>query len=330
MGHKQYFKSKVFTCSSASTFEQTALSLFQYQAGHNQVYHTYLKHLGLNPVRVKAFEEIPFLPIRFFKSFAVKTGDFEPSVVYSSSATTGGAQSRHFLADKDWYGQTYLKAFARAYGSPQDWCILALLPSYLERQGSSLIDMCAGLISLSGDPDSGFYLHNLDELAARIRQKEKEGKKTLLIGVSFALLDFAENFPMPLAHTTIMETGGMKGRRKELVRDELHHILTNAFKVPHIHSEYGMTELLSQAYSKGSGLFTCPPWMQVHIRHTDDPFAQAPPGKTGGINVVDLANIDSCAFIETMDLGRWHKDATFEVLGRFDHAEVRGCNLLVQ
>lgn len=330
MGSKQYFKSKLFQCTSPTAFAELSLELFRYQAVHNNVYAQYLAKLGCNPQEVKHLAEVPFMPIGFFKQFEVKTGVFDEEVVFSSSATGGQGQSKHFVAELEHYTQTYSHIFKQFFGDPGEWCILALLPSYLEREGSSLIEMCKGLMALSRDADSGFYLHDTEALQQRILEKEKAGVKTLLIGVSFALLDFAERFPMPLHHTHIMETGGMKGRRKELLRETLHGHLQQAFGLTHIYSEYGMTELLSQAYSLGNGLFSTPSWMHVFIRQTDDPFSRAAFGKTGGINVVDLANIDSCAFLETMDLGRLYKDGTFEVLGRFDHAEVRGCNLMVQ
>jgi hypothetical protein len=330
LGFKQYFKSKLFQSINAADFETLALELFHHQAEHNRVYNQYLQHLCVEQQQITALAEVPFMPLRFFKTFDVQTGSFIPEVVFTSSATTGMGQSKHGLAELNHYTQTYTRIFEQFFGDPREWCILALLPSYLEREGSSLIEMCKGLIHLSKDPDSGFYLHNLADLHRCLQQKEARGVKTLLIGVSFALLDFAEQYPTSLTHTHIMETGGMKGRRKELLRETLHAALKQAFGLKHIYSEYGMTELLSQAYSLEEGRFKTPWWMQVYIRQTDDPFKHAPHGKTGGINIVDLANVDSCAFLETMDLGRLYKDGTFEVLGRFDHVEVRGCNLMVQ
>ena len=237
--------------------------------------------------------------------------------------------SRHLVSDVRLYEKSCRLGFERLYGNTEDFCVLALLPSYLERSGSSLIYMAQKMIETSNDKDSGFYLDEWEQLREVVMQKIKEGKKTVLLGVSFALLDFAERYQLPDNDMIIMETGGMKGRRREMIREELHQVLMKKLGVNSIHSEYGMTELLSQAYSQRNGRFTTPPWMKVMIRETTDPFANAPFGKTGGINIIDLANIDSCAFIETQDLGRLHADASFEVMGRFDNADIRGCNLMV-
>lgn len=239
------------------------------------------------------------------------------------------SQSKHFVTDLSIYEESYLKAFEQFYGNIEDYTVLALLPSYLERDGSSLIYMVNDLIEKSKKEKSGFYLHNLDELAKNLLELDSKGEKVLLIGVSFALLDLLEKFQFKLKNTVIMETGGMKGRRKELIREELHTILCEGFGVSEIHSEYGMTELLSQAYSKGNGIFNCPPWMKILIRDTEDALSLLPKGKSGGINVIDLANVNSCSFIATQDLGKIHPNNTFEIIGRFDDSDVRGCNLMV-
>ncbi|MEQ9263061.1 MAG: acyl transferase [Owenweeksia sp.] len=329
MLNHQYFKNRIFDLHHEEDFKALALKLFQYQALHNEVYKNYLQYLGCKVGSVSSLNEIPFLPINFFKSFKVQTGEFVPEVIYTSSGTGGQQSSRHLVREKKWYENSFLKAFRLQYGEPGDYCFLALLPSYLERKGSSLIDMAARLIELSGDKDSGFYLDNHDELIRKVEEKVKGAKKVFLLGVSFALLDLAEYHHDNWSNIILMETGGMKGRRKEMIRYEVHQELSSSFKLAHIHSEYGMTELMSQAYSKGEGLFECPPWMKVIIREVADPFTQASLGKTGGINIIDLANVDSCAFIETQDLGRLHADERFEVMGRFDHADIRGCNLMV-
>ena len=269
------------------------------------------------------------MPIEFFKSKKVYVADQEPQITFTSSGTTGSQVSTHFVTDLTIYENSFLKAFEHFYGPTTDYCVLALLPSYLERTGSSLIYMVDALIHVSNHPKSGFYLDNLHELKNQLKALQARGEKVLLIGVSFALLDLAEILDFSLSNTIVMETGGMKGRRKEMVRSELHAILKTGFGVDKIHSEYGMTELLSQAYSKGHGIFNCPPWMKMLIRDTENPLHIESDGKTGGINIIDLANINSCPFIATQDLGRVYPDGSFEVLGRFDHADVRGCNLMV-
>jgi phenylacetate-coenzyme A ligase PaaK-like adenylate-forming protein len=328
--NKQYFKSKIFTISNKAEFEDLALQLFNYQAQYNEVYNAYLNALSVTPSSVVSIRDIPFLPISLFKSHEVKTGHFAPAEVFTSSGTTGNSVSRHFIEDVSLYHRACSNAFERAYGPVKDYCVLALLPSYLDRDGSSLIYMAQRMIEKSTDTDSGFYLNNLAELFNLLQKKINEGKKTLLLGVSFALLDFVESYQLPANNNlVVMETGGMKGRRKEMIRAELHALLTPGFGVPLIHSEYGMTELMSQAYSKGQGRFHPPPWVQIWVRQTDDPFSYAIEGKTGGINIIDLANVDSCAFLETQDLGRIYPDASFEVMGRFDNADIRGCNLMV-
>lgn len=329
MVNKQYFKDRVFGIQTEADFERLTLELFRFQAEHNAVYKEYLSYLKVESVDVSTVSKIPFLPISFFKTHSVKTGDFDSSISFSSSGTGDGSTSNHSIADVSVYENSFNTAFKLFYGKPEDWCVLALLPSYLERQGSSLIYMAESLIRQSKDEDSNFYLNQWEELNTVLEKKKKEGKKTLLLGVSFALLDFVERYKINFPELVVMETGGMKGRRKEMIRTDLHEILKGGFGVSSIHSEYGMTELLSQGYSKDEGRFNCPPWMKISTRQTDDPFSATRKGKTGGINVIDLANIDSCAFIETQDLGRIYEDESFEVMGRFDNSDIRGCNLMV-
>lgn len=329
MVNKQYFKDRVFGIQTEADFERLTLELFRFQAEHNAVYKEYLSYLKVESVDVSAVSKIPLLPISFFKTHSVKTGDFDSAISFSSSGTGDGSTSNHCIADVSVYENSFNTAFKLFYGNPEDWCVLALLPSYLERQGSSLIYMAESLIRQSKDEDSNFYLNQWEELNTVLEKKKKEGKKTLLLGVSFALLDFVERYKINFPELVVMETGGMKGRRKEMIRTDLHEILKGGFGVSSIHSEYGMTELLSQGYSKGEGRFNCPPWMKISTRQTDDPFSATRKGKTGGINVIDLANIDSCAFIETQDLGRIYEDESFEVMGRFDNSDIRGCNLMV-
>ena len=320
---------RIFSISDPSEFEDLALEVFRFQYSHNPVYGSYCDHLGKSPSKVSQLFDIPFLPISFFKTHRVLSTKKTPKTIFESSGTTQSTTSKHYVPHLDLYEESFLKGFTTFYGPIEEYCILALLPSYLEREGSSLIYMVNELISRSGHPHSGFYLNNLEELHQKLRELEQKGTKTLLIGVSFALLDLAEQYPLPLKHTIIMETGGMKGRRKELIREELHAILKKAFDVPKIHSEYGMTELLSQAYSKGDGLFRTPPWMKVLTRDTEDPLGIQTIGKTGGVNVIDLANVYSCSFIATQDLGKTFADGSFEILGRFDSSDIRGCNLMV-
>lgn len=330
MVNKQYFKSKIFSIADENDFNSLALELFKYQGTQNAAYASYLDALHINIRKVEVVDQIPFLPISFFKSHQIQSGSFSANKVFTSSGTTGEHTSKHFVEDVSLYEHCCKLGFEKVYGPVEEYCVLALLPSYLERTGSSLIYMAERMIEQSEDADSGFYLDNLHDLNEVLQGKIDSGKKTLLLGVSFALLDFAEMFALPTNdNLVIMETGGMKGRRKEMIREELHRVLAPKFGVKDIHSEYGMTELMSQAYSRVSGKFTAPSWMKILIRETDDPFSYAKPGKTGGINIIDLANIDSCAFIETQDLGRKYEDASFEVMGRFDNADIRGCNLMV-
>lgn len=323
----------IFCISSADEFQKAAIDIFRFQAKENEIYHRFITSLKIKTEQVNTVQQIPFLPIEFFKNHTVvseKNNVNAHTTVFSSSGTTGMNQSKHFVTDVSVYEKSYLKAFEQFYGNIEDYCILALLPSYLERQGSSLIHMAADLIEKSKHPESGFYLSNYDELISKLNQLEEQKQKTLLIGVTYALLDLIEKNRFKLNHTFVMETGGMKGKRREMVREELHQMLCNGFGVSVIHSEYGMTELLSQAYSNGNGIFYCPPWMRVMIRDTNDPFAYLPINKTGGINVIDLANINSCSFIATQDLGRLYANDSFEVLGRFDNSDIRGCNLMIE
>ena len=318
----------MFSSFSEDEFNEKSLEVFRFQAKFNAVYGKFLEHLRVEPNRISKVDDIPFLPIELFKSHKIVVGENHPNtLVFSSSGTSGMTPSKHFVAKPDLYHKSFLKAFERFYGSPEDYRILALLPSYLEREGSSLIYMVNSLIEKSKHRASGFFLDNRNKLRKLL--SEPTDRKTLLIGVSFALLDLVEEEPIDLKNTIVMETGGMKGRRKEITRKELHRTLCKGFGVEAIHSEYGMTELLSQAYSKGHAHFRCPPWMKILIRDAQDPFSKVSNGKSGGINVIDLANLYSCSFIATSDLGKLHQDGTFEVLGRMDYSDMRGCNLMV-
>ncbi|MDX5420999.1 MAG: acyl transferase [Hymenobacteraceae bacterium] len=312
-------------------YTSTALELFRYQAENNPVYKLYLQYLGIQPQEVQQLEHIPFLPIEFFKTHEVKTGDFEPEAIFYSSGTTKQARSRHYVSSLSWYTHNTELIFEQFYGPLQDYVVLALLPSYLEQGGSSLVAMVDYFVKRTGQQEEGFYLHEHDKLLQAVKQVQQQGKKVLLIGVSYALLDWAEKLQgqEDFSQVIIMETGGMKGRRRELIRDELHARLKKGFGVSAIHSEYGMTELLSQGYSKGDGIFWPGYTMRILLRDLNDPFDVGPSHRSGGINVIDLANVDSCAFIETKDIGRVHHDGSFEVLGRFDNSDIRGCNLLV-
>ncbi len=321
---------KIFSTESETDFTALALEIFHFQYNNNKVYHKFVKGLGVDTAAIKNCREIPFLPIAFFKTHKVVCGNFEPAAVFQSSGTTGMVTSKHFVKDIRLYEQSLVHGFKLFLGKPAEYVFLALLPSYLERTGSSLVHMADLLIRLSRDENSGFYLHDYDKLAAILAKLKKQQKKVILLGVTYALLDLAEQFPLDFPELILMETGGMKGKRREMVREELHSILRNAFGVKDVYSEYGMTELLSQAYSKGRGIFSTPPWMKVLIRDVNDPLSLVPAGKGGGINVIDLANIHSCSFIATQDLGKLHTTSDFEVLGRFDNSDVRGCNLLVQ
>ncbi|WP_026464880.1 acyltransferase [Adhaeribacter aquaticus] len=311
-------------------FQDMVLDLFRYQSQNNIIYKKYLGYLGIKVEEVSELFQIPFLPIEFFKTHAIKTGEFDPEAIFQSSGTTQTSRSRHFLPELNYYLHHAQRLFEFVYGPVTDYIFFALLPSYLEQGNSSLVAMVNHFIKQSGQQFQGFYLNEISELLANLGQARKTGKKIMLFGVTYALLDLAENVEKgALADVIIMETGGMKGRRKEMVREELHVILQEAFGVDSIHSEYGMTELLSQAYSKGKGIFEPSPTLKILLRDPNDPFSMQNNLRSGGINVIDLANIDSCAFIETKDIGKLYPDGRFEVLGRFDNSDIRGCNLLV-
>ncbi len=321
--------SDIFTISSQKQFEKTALKVFRFQYENNLVYQEFCNLLKTNPQKVKSLQQIPFLPIQFFKNHNVVSNSHPIETTFTSSGTTGSITSKHLVTDVSIYEESYRKGFSQFYGNIEDYVVLALLPSYLEREGSSLIHMVEDLIQLTNNKDSGFYLNNHEELIQKLTELDQAGQNVILIGVTYALLDLIEKQNFQLQHTIIMETGGMKGKRKEMIREELHEQLCSGFGVTAIHSEYGMTELLSQAYSLGNGVFECPSWMQIHIRDTEDALTYINDGKTGGINVIDLANINSCSFIATQDLGKKYPNTTFEVLGRFDNSDIRGCNLMV-
>lgn len=319
------------------TFDPLALDIFRFQFEKNPVYAAFAKGIGRTPETVKDAADIPFLPVELFKTHNVYASEKAPDIVFTSSGTTGAVTSRHAVADVKLYEESFRKGFELFYGNIEDYAIFALLPSYLEREGSSLIHMVHDLIQRSRNGLSKFYLDSENQLASALQMcelflklPENAKKKSILLGVTYALLDFAEQKKLDLRHTIVMETGGMKGRRKEMIREELHEILCERFGVNEIHSEYGMTELLSQAYSRGHGIFRCPPWMKIVAREMNDPLSRPGHGKTGGIDVIDFANLYSCSFISTADLGKTYADGSFEVLGRFDNSDVRGCNLMVE
>lgn len=320
----------IFSIRNEEEFSKTALDIFRHQAANCVPYGQFIANLNIDPDQVKEVQHIPYLPISFFKSHRIVSNTLEEEIIFSSSGTTGQVQSRHFVTDLKLYDQSFNQAFEQFYGKVEDTCLLALLPSYLERDGSSLIYMVDALLKQSKHPDSGYFLHNHEDLYHKLKTLKNAGQQTILIGVTYALLDFLELYQLDFPELIVMETGGMKGKRKEMVREELHEILKSGFGVNDIHSEYGMTELLSQAYSSGNGIFDCPNWMRIVLRDTNDPLTLLNADQTGGINVIDLANINSCSFIATQDLGRLLPGGSFEVLGRFDNADIRGCNLLVQ
>lgn len=321
---------RIFSISDQQGFESLALEIFNYQVQNCEIYARFVNNLDIDIAGVRDLTGIPFLPIEFFKSQKVICGQAQADEVFSSSGTSGMIQSRHYVKDSSLYIQSFRTAFKLFYGDVSKYAILALLPSYLEREGSSLIYMVDDLIRLGNNQKSGYFLYEHQSLKEILDDLKKSKTPALLIGVTYALLDFAESHSIEFPELIVMETGGMKGKRPEMLRNELHEILCAGFGVPVIHSEYGMTELLSQAYSKGAGVFHCPPWMQVRSRDTNDPLTLLGNQQTGGINVIDLANIHSCSFIATQDLGKTFPDGTFEVLGRFDNSDIRGCNLLVQ
>ena len=314
-----------------SDFESLAIDVFRFQHKNNSIYRRFADALRVDAGQVKVLDQIPFLPVNFFKTHLIQSTAFEPEVIFESSGTTQNINSKHYVKDTSLYTQSFLKGFEQFYGNPGNYCIIGLLPSYLERRHSSLVVMVDELIRQSRHDKSGFYLNEYDQLADTLQELEKGKQKTLLIGVTFALLDFAEAYPIPLKHTIVMETGGMKGRKKEMTRQEVHALLKDAFQLPYIHSEYGMTELLSQAYSKREGIFYCPKWMKILLRNEDDPFEIMSPhnnAASGVVNIIDLANIYSCSFIATEDAGRLYPDGSFEILGRVDNSDIRGCSLM--
>jgi hypothetical protein len=322
-------QNKVFNIQTEQDFKDTALQVFKHQFKNNLVYRSFCDLLYIHPSDVKEIEEIPFLPIQFFKSHDILSSKESIQEIFTSSGTTGSVTSKHLVPDVSWYEKSYRKGFEHFYGNIEEYTVLALLPNYLEREGSSLVYMVDDLIKKSKKTASGFYLNNITELSEKLTNLDQKGEKVLLIGVTFALLDLIESEQFQLQNTIIMETGGMKGRRKEMTRMELHKTLCEGFGVSKIHSEYGMTELLSQGYSKGNGVFDCPPWMKILTRDTEDALTILENQKTGGLNVIDLANYNSCSFIATQDLGKVRDNGSFEVLGRFDHSDIRGCNLMV-
>ena len=314
-----------------TNFESKALDLYRYQYEHNAVYRKFCTYINRGPEHVNDFKDIPFLPVELFKKHEITTGIFSPETVFTSSTTTGSIPSKHFIKDLNHYQEVYSAGFRHEYGPEKDWAILALLPNYLERKGSSLVAMVQGLMSQSEKPENGFYLYDHQALNQQLEKLREQRQPTLLFGVTFGLLDFAaENTPMDFPELRLIETGGMKGRRKELIRKEVHNILKDKFPSSPIDSEYGMTELLSQAYLKDSGLFSCPPWMRVYTRDIADPLA-APQrnGSRGALQVVDFANVHSCSFLALEDQGKVFENGTFEVYGRLDKSEIRGCNLMI-
>ena len=320
---------KIFSIASEKEFITTSLEVFKFQYQNNPVYRKFCELLDTDSEKVDSLEKIPFLPIEFFKKYTVLSSEDKIQKTFTSSGTTGQNTSKHHVVNLGVYEESFNKGFHYFYGNIEDYVVLALLPSYLERDGSSLIYMAQHLIDASKHPESGFYLHNLVELKDKLTSLDESGQKVLLIGVSFALLDLVEDHQFHLKNTIVMETGGMKGRRKEMIREELHKILASGFGVNNIHSEYGMTELLSQAYSNGHGIFECPAWMRILIRDPEDALSFLTTNKTGGINVIDLANIYSCSFIATQDLGKLNSPNSIEIMGRFDNSDIRGCNLMV-
>jgi len=322
-------ENEIFNIKNSKDFNRIALKTFRFQSQNNKVYQQFLKYLKINPDNIQSVEKIPFLPIQFFKDYQVVSTQPPFDLVFKSSGTTGTKRSKHFIKKRSLYEQSFMRAFSYFYGDITDYNILALLPSYFNQGDSSLIYMTKHLITKSAQKNSNFYLNNTDKLAKILQNLDEKGEKTLLLGVSYALMDLIEKHQFSLKNTIVMETGGMKGRRKEMVREELHNYLTEGFGVPVIHSEYGMTELLTQSYSQGKGIFKSPAWKKIYIRDTEDPLTLLPYHKTGGVNIIDLANLYSCSFIATQDLGKIYPDGSFEILGRFDHSDVRGCNLLI-
>ncbi len=327
-------RKEILNCTEA-TFDEMALKVFNFQYLYNDIFRSYCNLLRINPAQITSIEKIPYLPIQFFKNKAIKTTPFTEEIIFESSGTTGATNSKHFVKEKALYEESYLNTFRQFYGHEKNYCIIGLLPSYLERQGSSLVYMVDDLIKKSSHKASGFYLYDYEKLKAVLLQNEAAKQPTILIGVTYALIDFAEKNSMQLQHTIVMETGGMKGRREELTRKEVHHILSSKLGVEKIHSEYGMTELLSQAYSKQNGIFYYPTYMRVLVRSEEDPFDicstvnSKNTFESGGINIIDLANLYSCSFIATDDIGKIYADKSFEILGRLENSDVRGCGLMI-
>jgi phenylacetate-coenzyme A ligase PaaK-like adenylate-forming protein len=320
---------RIFNISGENDFCRTAIEVFRYQSSENAIYQEFIRHLGINKDSVSFISQIPFLPVELFKRHKIISGDSPEVIIFESSGTTGSDISRHYVSDTGLYEKSFSECFRLFYNDPEDYFIAALLPSYSDRKNSSLVYMMDKLIRRSRNPLSGFYNDNIPELLSNIEKEKKSNGKILLIGVSYTLIDLAEQYSPDLSGVVVMETGGMKGRRKEITRRELHSLLKKGLNIKEVHSEYGMTELLSQAYSKGMEIFHCPPWMKILIRDPQDPFSvTAEKGITGGINIIDLANINSCSFLATGDLGKLYDDGGFEVLGRFDNSDIRGCNLL--
>jgi phenylacetate-coenzyme A ligase PaaK-like adenylate-forming protein len=322
------FKHSIFNLQSPFEFNEIAVSLFRYQYRNNKIYSSFVDALGITEGQVYHPEQIPFLPVSFFKTHKIVTGEYPEELVFESSGTTGMETSKHYVIDAALYEESFSRGLQLFYGDLSQYAVFALLPSYLERKNSSLVYMVEKILQQSNRQMGGFYLNNLGELQEQLLEAKRLGLKIMLFGVTFALVDMAENYPVNIPDAIIIETGGMKGRRKEITREELHEKLCKSFGVEKIHSEYGMTELLSQAWSFGDGIFRCPPWMKIMIADTNDPLSYLETGRTGGINIIDLANFHSCSFISTQDLGRVFEDETFEVLGRFDNSDIRGCSLL--
>lgn len=322
-------ENRIFNISGHDDFNELALEIFHFQYKYNIVYKQFVDFLKISVSQINHYSKIPFLPVEFFKDQKVTSGTFKEGTVFTSSGTSGMNASKHYVKNIELYESAFLRTFELFFGSPEKYIILALLPSYLERDGSSLVYMANKLIELTKRTESGFYLNELTELQSLLLTLKKQKQNVILLGVTYALLDLTEQFPIHFPELILMETGGMKGSRQELVRYELHSILKNTYGVQQIYSEYGMTELLSQAYSKANGIFESPPWMKILIRDINDPLSLISEGKTGGINIIDLANIYSCSFIATQDLGKRNSDGSFEIMGRYDSSDVRGCNLMV-
>ncbi len=323
-------ETEIFNINCGSDFQNLAIDVFQYQYTNNSVYNAWVNQFVKNPESIKSIYEIPFLPIEFFKTNKVICGDENKTEeIFTSSSTTSQTPSKHYVSDLNLYKKSFTTCFQEFFGPIEDYCFLALLPGYLDRKGSSLVYMCNELIKESKHPLSGFYLRNLDEMEEVINQLKQKKQKTIIIGVSYALLDLAERNILLNDNFYVIETGGMKGTRKEMLKQELHQFLKNKFGIQKICSEYGMTELLSQSYSLGDEAFKEPNWMKFLIRDVNDPLSYLPHGKTGGINIIDLANVNSCSFIATKDLGFINENGDLQLMGRYDNSDIRGCNLMV-